>query len=82
MNCVCCYDFDGSIVPAVAPNECGTPLCRACIERDAVSVIWPCSECKEERKIPASDWLEGDWRCDPCAERYARACADADAGRR
>jgi hypothetical protein len=60
----------------------GFPLCRECIERDAVRVIWPCVECGEERKIPAKEWLDGDWRCDDCVTDYSRACADADAGRR
>jgi len=82
MNCSCCYDFDGSIVPAVAPNECGVPLCMECIKRDAVYVLWQCETCHDEREIPAAAWVEGDRRCNPCAEEWSRACGDADAGRR
>lgn len=80
MNCLVCYEHDESIVPAIAPNEYGQPLCEECIRRDAGAVTWECPSCRNERPIPAKAWLEGDYRCVPCAARESRAKADADAG--
>lgn len=83
MNCTSCYENDGSEVPAIAPNENGIPACEACIRRDAAAVTWVCDTCENERQIPTDAWLDGDYRCDPCADREAAAYErDVDYARR
>lgn len=78
--CDSCLDHDGSKVPAVAETADGLWACRECIRRDHHSVKIECEECGRERAISSEYFLDGDLRCDPCANKYAREVADANAG--